>query len=265
MSSFYLKIAGITIAFKLHPTNVTGVAEKFFEKEIKYFYGGFLIKNPKKVDYYVDFIQKNTLEVLSKTNKKSVYIILYREISKRKIESYYHLSGDQFEILIRTIIQKFISKEGGIILHASSSEVKNRAQIFLGKSGTGKSTIVRILEKYSKPLSDDSIILKKDTKSFIFYQTPFTEKNPNIKKSLAKYDLGNFFILKKSNTNYVKKITGSKAIFNHLLKQLLTEKEDSGLQVNTLSELASKIDSIYYLYFSLKNPREVLKLINDEI
>lgn len=48
---------------------------------------------------------------------------------------------------------------GPLALHASAVRVGERAVIFLGPSGTGKTTMVRLLEGLAEPLALDSIYL----------------------------------------------------------------------------------------------------------
>jgi energy-coupling factor transporter ATP-binding protein EcfA2 len=51
--------------------------------------------------------------------------------------------------------------EGVLALHASAVEMDGKALLFLGPSGTGKSTMQRLLQSVARPLADDRIYLHK--------------------------------------------------------------------------------------------------------
>lgn len=62
-----------------------------------------------------------------------------------------------------------------LLLHGSSYERDNHAYIYFGRSGSGKSTIIRKTDRKSI-LSDDTAVVKKIGKFLYVYRSPFDKK-----------------------------------------------------------------------------------------
>ncbi len=265
--NLYLKIAGFNIAIVFYKTEAPFLLERFTRERIKGFYPGFISspKEIKKIDAWIDFIYKTSFEVMVKQNQETYFINFYRQIRKNRFETYYHISDNQFQIILRSLIQKLLVGNRGLILHASSSLINNKACIFLGDSGAGKSTSVNLLTPNFKPLADDSVIVKFEGSNFFVYQTPFIERNMFIEKYSKRYELGGLFFLKKSDQYQIKKITNKTKILELLTKQFLTDKESLSTQIPFLGKLARGFNAFYYLYFGLNKPAEMVKLLNSYV
>lgn len=261
----YLYIAGFLIGIRFHQTEHPFIIENNFKKRIQMEFNGFLIADlVKKVDYWIDLKFQNEFEVLVKTGKKYTYINFFIDTSNRRVLTFYHISSDQFKIIIRDILQKLLAKNQGLIFHASASLINGKACLFLGKSGAGKSTITGLISKKLVPLADDNVIIRKIGREFYFYQTPFLEKNMDILKKPEPVQLGSIYILRKSRTeNSKSKINNSEKLVKILLKQFLTEQRNLTRQMSTLFKLASSGPNFYLIRFTLLDNIKLIRILTD--
>lgn len=94
-----------------------------------------------------------------------------------------YLSVAGFNIKIR--FQKtewLLADNKGFILRSSAANFNEKAYLFLGKSGAGKFTIMKLLNGKYSALADDDVIVKKESYNYYLYQSPFLEKEWWIKK-----------------------------------------------------------------------------------
>lgn len=119
------------------------------------------------------------------------------------------------------------------MLHASAVKIDDRALVFVGPPGAGKSTAMRFLSARYQPLADDSIIIKKEKNDFYLYQTPFIETNM-IDKNSNRYQIKQILFLKKDIYFKIKRLKKEKAV-EKLLRQVLTEKESFKTQVKDVA------------------------------
>ena len=133
-----------------------------------------------------------------------------------------------------------------LILHGSSiylSSSKN-GFAFLAKSGTGKSTHVRMLKKAFKDeinyVNDDKPFLSYENGSFFLYGSPWNGKE-HLSNNI-KIELKGMFILERSKTNEVSPLSPKDAILG-LGKQLHFPKgmEETSKASSILVALAKTI------------------------
>lgn len=266
----FLSIAGFNIGIKFKKTDPPG-AEMLFRNRIQDFYNDFIfLGDRKKIDFCIEVNQRKNFEVyIQQKNKNDVslrknFIIFFEEKGNRKISTFYHISMQQLQLILRDICQKLLAENGGLITHASSVLVKGSADIFLGPSGAGKSTAMKIVSTKYPALADDMIIIRKEgaTKYFA-YQTPFKEKNALSGKSPKKYDLGKIFFLRKSRENKVIKIQKKEQIIQLVIKQFFTKQEHLNIQMKNILEFVANFNDFYILSFNLKNNSEVIELMSN--
>lgn len=99
------------------------------------------------------------------------------EIRVSNFALFFFLSVHQ---LIARIFNILFHLDGGLVLHASSILFNDKAYIFAGHSGRGKSTLVDFFhEKYkdSTILSDNSAFIRKEENKFLLHPSPYLESN----------------------------------------------------------------------------------------
>ncbi|NCO31792.1 hypothetical protein GW891_03145, partial [bacterium] len=141
VETIYLNIAGFNIQINLQPTE-WDFAKKLKEKEIKKYWSGFIVSQPKKIGYKINFVEKRYIEIIYKKKEKKQYMGFFEEKNKKSMNTFYQISIFQFQVILRHVINKLLTRNG-FILHGSASNVNGRAFLFTGSNSAGKSTIMK--------------------------------------------------------------------------------------------------------------------------
>lgn len=146
---------------------------------------------------------------------------------------------------------------GGFVLHSSSILIDNKASLFVGESGRGKSTIVDLLHSHnpsSVVLSDNSAFIKKEASRFVVYPSPYLETNrlASFQRSFPTrlpYEIDVIFFPYHASRNYIMPLQFEEKIKllqrnSHVpfqTKKLLTNKEIRSLG-NFVFDLVRSVD-----------------------
>ncbi len=262
MDNIYIKIAEFIFEISFGQSEPPFNLDKHYYKKISEYYKDFICKEfSGKVDFQIHLITNLEMEGFVRKKKKETFIKLYEYKSKYKINTYYHLSEEQFYLVIRQGLQVLLKDGKGFIMHGSASVINDKASIFLGESGAGKSTIMTILSKSFQPVADDSFIIRKVNNIYMVYSTPLIEKNYWISKSYQGYQINKVFFLKKGMFHYTKPLKNKETIINKFIKQIYTNRDDFEKQMKTLLILINKKNIFFELQFSLNNNNDLIKLM----
>jgi len=255
----FVSIAGFTIRLVLHDTEYEQ-AKKLFLLQLLKVYKGFIVvlEKEKKIDFTIHIIQNNQTEVLK--YKESNYIEYYKVgKDKNSISTFYSVSIEQFAQLLRYILFHLIQKSG-FFMHGAVGIQNNRALLFIGPSGVGKSTIIRMTKKTILPFADDSFIIRQVGDKYLCFQTPFLDKQTWIKKKSEGYPITKVYLLEQSKDTSIEKTNSREAkdtIFVELISNNAMIKQNSQLLLRFLDQF----NEIYKFQFSL-NSREVSKALS---
>lgn len=259
IKTIYLSIAGFNIRVNLKPTEWK-LTLQLKEQEINKYWSGFIVKNPKKIDYIINLVEETHIKTIDKIKEKTRYIVFYIKNTDRTLTVNYLISVFHFQILLRQIVNDLLSQHNGLILHASSNLINNKASIFLAPSGGGKSTMMKILSKKYQPLGDDTVIIKKEYKQYFVYQSPMIEKESWIKKGNKRYQLDKIYLLNKSSDYLIKNITDNKIKLDKIFQQFWSDKNTYSKQVKNIIGLTQNIH-FYDIFFGI-NSGKLITLIN---
>jgi hypothetical protein len=78
------------------------------------------------------------------------------------------------DCVLRIIHTLLLAGQGGFLLHSASALRNTRAYLFFGRSGAGKSTILRLAPPDVTLLTDEVSYVRKEGDRFVAYGTPFT-------------------------------------------------------------------------------------------
>lgn len=255
----YLGIASLTIVIQFKRSAESSKEFDSFINLILEKYKGFILKTPEKTDHIIEIVETESYEVYFKLDTKKEYILLTHYQTNRKTITFSHISPLQLQLIIRDVCQKLLSSHSGMILHTSAVLIKDKAYLFMGKSGAGKSTIMKLLGSKFLPLTDDTGIIRKIGKNYYFFQTPFQEKNSGFRKDSQKYSLGKIFFIKKANYYRIEKIKNT-FVVEKMLKQLFTEHIHSSQQIKDVLKFIPSFREFFNLYFALGENQKLLDM-----
>ena len=138
------------------------------------------------------------------------------------------------------------AERGTLMVHASVIRYEGRGYLFLGKSGTGKSTHTRLWLKHiegSRLLNDDNPVVALDPKTgeATVYGTPWSGKTPcYLNESVP---VGAFVRLEQAPANDISRLTATYA-FAALLPSCSCLKQDAAIYkgiIDTVTHIATRI------------------------
>ncbi len=250
----------IKIIFKKTELNV---AKKILKNNIEDFFANFIENKPKSPDFIIEITEEEKLELLSEKNKSKYYLAFFEIIKKNRIKTHYLINIFQFQSLVNFVLLRLSEKNKILFLHSSAVKINNKAYIFLGKSGAGKSTTANLLKNRYFKLSDDITLIRKEASKYNLYQSPILEKNL-ITKTSSGTTVNSVYFLKKSKHFEIKKITNKEYVLKLISKQIFTRDEHYSTQIKYLMEFISEFDNFYFLYFS-KSSKGLIKLLENTL
>lgn len=260
IETIILNVAGFYIQINLFQTEWIYSRDKFTRELLDYYHCFIVDKKDIEGDFIIDIIEQR--KFLYYNRNKVGLIELFREKTSDHLTTYYQLSIIQFQLLINNALHYLLKKHNGCILHASANALKDKAVVFLGPTGQGKSTIMKLLNETYPALADDSVILRKINNKLYVFQTPTMEKESWVKKSSNSYLLKSIFFLgKKATSFHVMKLMDKNTILNALVKQLLVDQSNSKKQIIFLMDLLKDFTSFYSIQF-LKKQNQLLDLFD---
>lgn len=171
---------------------------------------------------------------------------------------------------VKNTLSAALLRNSGCLLHASSAELNKKAVMFVGTSGQGKSTTVKVLG--AKILADDRSIIRWRKKQPIVYGSPFYERLPFTKSKTAFPAVAIFLLNKRRISKFrADKLSPREAIF-HLIPHVVIREEEPEKEKTVQLKLAIKACQllaetvpIYKLYRPLSLRGENLRRSLNEI
>ena len=124
------------------------------------------------------------------------------------------LSGFMF------LLSYYLIRHKGLLVHGTALQRDGKTMLFLGPSGTGKTTIANICRP-DFCFSDDGVVIKKEGDNFYAYCSPFRQIKYN-KDCSGDYrgKIQKIFLLEKGDSNSISSIEKNK-IMNKILMHLI--------------------------------------------
>jgi len=142
------------------------------------------------------------------------------------------------------LMVQYLAKGKGIIIHSCGITLGGKGILFVGHSGTGKSTMARFCRDDGANvsiLSDDRIVLRKKDGVFWMYGTPWHGEE---KFSSSKgYPLDKIYFIKHASRNQITKPTGIEATSKLLSCSFppFWDKKGMNFTLDFLSELSKQV------------------------
>lgn len=148
------------------------------------------------------------------------------------------------------LLAQVLADRQGFYLHSCGAILKGKGLLFVGHSGSGKSTMAGFLNKKSELLCDDRIIVRKKGGVIRIYGTWSHGDILNVSANSAP--LKAILFLNKSEMNYIDKLQDNKIIARKLLSCLIKPFATIDWWNKSLALLESVISTVpcYELYFN---------------
>jgi hypothetical protein len=195
----YLSIAGFVIKIVCKPNTDLIYNKRLYRAIINQLKGFVLAKCDQKSDYQINIVYNSALMV--DHSKQQVLAPIYRQLGAHALEVSYYSSLDHFNTALFDVINYLLIKHRGFVLHASATLLNGELLVFMGASGSGKSTIVQRLRANTTPLADDHLLIRKIGSHFFAYQSPLIERQQYRRIGSKSFPINRVFILKQSR-NY---------------------------------------------------------------
>ena len=139
-------------------------------------------------------------------------------------------AGTVLSSMLRILYAQAVLEQGGVSIHASCVNLKGKSFLFLGKSGTGKSTHAREWMKAfpgCSLLNDDNPVLRIEGDTVVAYGTPWSGKAPCYKNEC--YPVAGIARLRQAGTNRFTPLAETEA-FAALLPSCSAIRQNAHLQ-----------------------------------
>jgi len=153
----------------------------------------------------------NKVEVYSKNGKVFIERWDFKgflDLRNREVEV--ELSKSSFESFLRVIYSLVLPQEDGIAIHASSLMKWGKAYLFPGRSGTGKTTLVR-LSPEATLLTDEISIVRGIGVNPVAFGTPFHGDLEIPGENISAPIRGIYFPV-KDKRNYLERLSPKRAL-----------------------------------------------------
>ncbi len=129
--------------------------------------------------------------------------------------------------VLRIVHSLILAREGGFLLHSASAMRNNRAFLFSGVSGAGKTTIAQLAPSDVTLLTDEISYIRHDGKGYQAYGTPFAGELARLGENCSA-EVAMLFFLNQGQENRIEEISSLTAV-KLLLRNILFFANDPEL------------------------------------
>jgi hypothetical protein len=158
------------------------------------------------------------------------------------------------ESLTRFVLGKALQHHGGLSFHGAAMVQAGGGYLFLGASGTGKTTLVRTWPG-EKILTDDHAIVRRTAQGFQLFGTPYSGREKTPCEPGAQAPLRGILLLNQDPHTTLQKLSAAKA-FQALLPHVIhipSDREDTDRVLEIVQELSTLV-SVANLNFNREDP-----------
>jgi hypothetical protein len=196
--------------------------------------------------------------------KKDFHTVhFFKNQSETALTTYYHIGIYQFQVIMRMVSTLLLSKKNGFMFHSSASLIDGKVHVFLAKSGGGKSTIMKLLHPTFSAYADDTLIVMKEGKSYLAYQTPFIEKEAFIQKQSKGYPIRKIYFLQKKPFTSIKEMKNKKILAKKLYQSIWFDLESRQKNLSCVGEFLDHFHDYSVLNFT-KGKNEIAEFLSKQ-
>lgn len=242
-TSIYISYFGYGIEFIIPTSKIKWQSQiiSIFKKN----FGGYIYASPLRT--HVDLRIKFTAEKNRAILDGGVYTYLVPTVG-------ISLEQKKFGQLLKEIIiasMLLLAKKKGVCLHASSVSYLGKAVVFIGDSGSGKSTICQLLAPTFTQLTDDATFLMK-VSTWRTSPLPIFEKAVPLRtRTSSESKLTALCFLRKAEHDRIIKLKKDRRVFNQLINNIF--HTGSPTELLALHNLMQSPIPIYQIEFKKEN------------
>ncbi|MCF7810900.1 hypothetical protein K9N50_07915 [bacterium] len=147
-------------------------------------------------------------------------------------------------------------EHNSFFMHAGATCYKEQGWLFPGRSGTGKSTLVKRLSSH-KPFSDEMPLVSFEDTNCLVHATPFSSELTSIPKP-ASAPLKGIMFLEKGKSFAKRKITSSESLHRLMQNVIVWGQEKKSEKILSIAEKLVKSCKSYTLNWQLDDDPNVL-------
>ncbi len=156
---------------------------------------------------------------------------------------------EEIDYFLRTVYALLAYAAGGVLIHAAGIVRGERAYLFFGHSGSGKTTVCQVSQNEHTILNDDLILLLPQDNGWRAYGTPFW--NPTqVKPSSASAPVAAMYLLTQADHVFTKILPAGRGLASLIANVPVITQDPSRNQriLEILSNLQQMVP-IFELYF----------------
>jgi hypothetical protein len=162
----------------------------------------------------------------------------------------------------RTITTVLIVRHGGLALHSSCILKNQKAHIFAGASGSGKSTIVQLTDEPMLYSDEMTLVKKNDEGVFTVYHSPFRSDHQT--SPLPPTDrIAGVFFLRQDTASSLEPIPQSTAIFKLLPVVFFPVKDRNPYEQTIFNLCCDFLEQVPTAVLSFKKDSTFWRCISD--
>jgi len=144
--------------------------------------------------------------------------------------------------VLRIVHTLILAKQGGFLVHAASAIRNQRAFLFAGVSGAGKTTISRLAPPDAILLTDEISYVRRDGNAFTACGTPFAGELARVGENQSA-PLQTLFLLEKGLHNTIEPVAAHEAV-RLLLRNVLFFAEDPDLVCSVFQSACEFVEQV---------------------
>ena len=161
-------------------------------------------------------------------------------------------------LLSRLLLIGLLSRNRGVMLHASGVKIGTTGLLFAGEDGAGKSTMARLWAKYANGtvIGDDHIVIRKRQSRYWMYSTPWH----GMDCVASAVPIDSIFIIHHGTRNQLSQLTPAIAA-THLLKRSFPphwSREGMHYSLQLLGQLCTAIPTYDFAFLPDRSAVDLL-------
>lgn len=257
-TNYYFKLCDFYYQISFHPSFERDYKNKVLAI-IKAAEFDFLSHKPRYTDCVLYFDVLDSKKIIVKKQDR-FFISLLKKKNKKKYQIFFIDNKHTLFLIIRITLFHLLAENNGFLIHASAVADFDKVLIFLGRSGSGKTTVSNILGRKFKKIADDIVAIRNIKGIYYAYSLKVIEKNDN-GIDTRKFKIKRIFLIEKIRKFHrISLIEDKNKRLDYLLKQVLI-LNDSKVDVRAINNWLRfiKLNKIYLLKFSLNKEEKLVE------